>query len=126
MKTKNFFNILTISSLLLFITFSLFSCSKDDDKVNENDFSLIGTWKYTFDGPGDYVLLTFNVDGTGKSVEFDNGKIDGDESFMYSYVENILTVYYEDGDKETVIINWKDKNKFITSWYDQVDTWIRQ
>lgn len=125
MKTNRFWNLFTILSLVLCTTFVLFSCGKDDDS-NENDFSLIGTWKYTFEGPSDYVLLTFNVDGTGKSVEFDNGKIDGDESFKYSYAESILTVYYEDGDKETVMINWKDNNKFITSWYDQVDTWIRQ
>lgn len=107
---------------------SFYSCIKDpsDDVPNKNEYNVVGTWKYTFGSSSDYVLLTFNVNGTGRSVEFDDGEIDGDKSFRYSYAEDILTVFYDNGRKETVIINWKSTNKFITSWYDQVDTWIRQ
>lgn len=43
MKTKSFWNLFTILSLGLCIAFVLFSCSKDDDNVNRNNFSLIGT-----------------------------------------------------------------------------------
>lgn len=111
--------------LVLSTAFAFSSC-KDDDEEDKAGYSIIGTWKYTFYGPNDYVLLTFNADGTGRSVEFDDGEIDGDKSFLYSYTENILTVYYEKGYKEVVMIKWQNKNKFITSWYDAVDTWIRQ
>ena len=126
MKTKNLQSAFILLTFALFTTFSLFSCSDDDEEKGNDEYSLIGTWKYTFDGPSDYVLLTFYLDGTGKSVEFDDGEIDGDDSFRFSYAENKLTVYWEDGYKETINISWKNKNKFTTSWYDEVDTWIRQ
>ena len=124
MKTKKIFSILVMLILSVTTMFVISSCSKDD--VSEDGYSIIGTWKYSFGSPSDYVLLTFNVNGTGRSVEFDDGEIDGDETFRYSYAENVLTVYYDDGYKETVLVNWQNKNKFLTSWYDQVDTWIRQ
>lgn len=121
MKTKN---LITILFLVLCTTFSLSSCSSDED--SENAYSIIGTWKYTFNGPNDYSLLTLNANGTGHYFELDNGEIDGDEDFRYSYSDNIMTIFYEDGERETVIINWKNRNMFVTSWLDDVDTWIRQ
>lgn len=128
MNTKKLFSMIIMLVLVFCSSLTISSCNKDDknEESTNKEYNLIGTWKYTFDSPSDYVLLTFNVDGTGKSVEFDDGEIDDDETFRYSYAENILTVYYEDGYKEKIIINWQSKNKFITSWYDSVDVWIRQ
>ena len=121
MKTKH---LITIAFLMLCTTF--LSCSSDEDSVNEDGYSIIGSWKCTFDGPNDYTLLTFNVNGTGHIFELDDGEIDSDEDFRYSYSNSILTIINEDGERETVIINWKNRNMFVTSWLDDVDTWIRQ
>lgn len=116
--------------VVIFGTVTFFSsCHKEKIEEIDDDaeYSIIGTWKYTFDSPSDYCLITFNLDGTGKSIEFDNGKLDGDETFKYSYSNNVLTVFWdEDGYKDVIDIKWQGKNKFITSWFDQVDIWIRQ
>lgn len=93
------------------------SCGDDDDTAdtNESNYSLIGTWKYDFSDPKEnyigYVLYTFDANGTGREFEYDDGEIDSDETFIYTYRDGILKItYLEDKYSDEYVIVWIDKN----------------
>ncbi len=85
-----------LTGLLMLLTLSLgfMACSDDDD--NDKN-SIVGTWKW--EGEGEYVIATFNADGTGVCEEFWEGGADR-YTFRYSYSNNMLTVL-EDGETYT-------------------------
>ncbi len=94
-KMKNLVSMLMIAGL---VSMMVFSCSKDDDKGNDEDNLLIGTWVSEFSGG--YSGYTFNANGTGKSFEIDyddDGKLHEDK-FRYSYDNLVITVVYDELD----------------------------
>lgn len=115
--------------VLVLSTVFAFSSCKDDDEDNKAGYSIVGTWKCTYNypdfGPGDYDLLTFNTDGTGRLIEFYDGEIDDDEFFTYSYTGNVIIMYCGD-EREVIMINWLSRNMFTERGDDYIATYVRQ
>ncbi len=109
------------------------SCGSDDDTDdptpnNNSTYSIIGTWKYIHENNSNYTLLTFYADGTVTNTEYHQGKISYEQINMYTYANNIVTLIDDDGDSESVIIHWQDKNKFFVKALDSdvIMVYIRQ
>lgn len=121
----------TFLSLLLLSVISLaFSaCNNDEPESNSKDF-LVGTWKYKFNSDG-YVLYTFNKDGSGKSVENDEGEIDvATFSYIHYPQENLIKVFFDDeGDTEIEYVTYdkiSDTRLIVYDFYDAVENWTKQ
>ena len=94
---KYLISLITIMMVAL-VSMSFVSCSDGDDDNGSSNSSIVGTWKYDFSEEEDgefyvgYQLFTFNADGTGRLVEYDDGKIDSDDVFTYTCYENVINV----------------------------------
>lgn len=110
--------------VMMLSTVTIISSCGGDDNDNDNSYSLIGTWKYTYDTG--YQLDTFYADGTYMHIEYYNGKVNYKETAKYTYENNIITISYSDGKEDIKIpIRWQNKDKFYAS-SDYDVTWIRQ
>ena len=105
MKSSKFLWMITS---FMFSTLIFVSCSKDDDKDDDNkqSSSLVGLWKVDNDyDPSTY--YEFNKDGSGRKFEL---SINSDGSLHQSYIQ---------------LFNWKDNNKKLSltrgEWQDFFD-----
>lgn len=119
------------STLLLMMTLCLgfIGCSDDDDNNPTESNPLVGVWKYSFGNPNkDYCLITFKADNTGNYFELDQGIVDANENFMYTYSDedNLITVFYENGHKENIRIQWINNNSIYTDFIDDGALFTRQ
>ena len=78
----------------------LFSCSKDE-KTNNNadnntEISIIGQWLLEYDGQNLYCLLTFREDGIVRYQEYDHGVWEKDETYRYTFSNNLMIWTYLD------------------------------
>lgn len=74
----------------------LTSCNKDDE-VNDS-ISIVGTWKYSWDGG--FLLVNFDKDGMLESQEYDDGILEPKEGYFYTYNNNILIIFDVNEDAE--------------------------
>ena len=115
---KKVFNYLLIVTLLIGTAVSFGSC-KDDDE-DEDGYSIVGTWKCSYDDG--YYLWTLNADGTYVWVDKDYGYEADTDYGTYTYKDGVLVVYMGD-EGEAWNLTWVDKNHFID---DDGDDWYRQ
>lgn len=89
----------------------------DDEPIDK--VSLIGTWRYNF-GTNNYVLLTFNQNGTVRYQEYDHGEWQSDDTYFYSYIGNILKFVTNSGnERETIeVIRLTDTELVLKDWPD--------
>ena len=88
--------------------------------------SLTGDWYMHFQsskGEG-YSILSFNSEGYGKYLEYDNssGKLDTtDEDFTYDYLSNgKLTIYWSKGGSETIeVTSYTSTELVLKAWPDK-------
>ena len=95
--------------LALFMGVCAFSACSDDNKEDEKNNELVGTWEairdwwedtdgnivnMNFTEAGTYIYI-FEADGTGSAIENDIDGIVEKISFSYTYENNILTITYE-------------------------------
>ena len=111
---KKIFNYILIVTLLIGTAVSFGSCKDDDeeDGKNGNGYSIVGTWKYA--SGTYYEIYVFNADGTFVATEGDTRfSTIGTDLGRYTYSNNKITFYYDDGEEEDVAtIQWIDKNHF--------------
>ena len=112
---KKIFNYLLIVTLLIGTAVSFGSCKDDDEDEKTGGYSIVGTWKYSSSSGTLYDIVVFNADGTYSWTEVDTQYQYSDtDSGRYTYSNNTITFYYEDGeDPDVETIQWVDKNHFI-------------
>ena len=109
---KKIFNYLLIVTLLIGTAVSFGSCKDDDEDEKTGGYCIVGTWKYS--SGTYYELLVFNADGTCILTEADTQyQLSATDRGTYTYSNNKITVYYEDGEEDVETIQWVDKNHFI-------------
>lgn len=84
--------------MALMLSFGFVSCSEDDE---EDDNPIVGTWIMQHQPNTDYDSYVFRRDGTGSMTIYRISS--GNNStypFTYSYGDNILSIVYNDGDRE--------------------------
>ena len=131
---KDLFKYLYTTLALLFISFSLASCSDDDDDVSAStDSALVGTWYQHYQGSYGYEDETYNTlksDGTGYSKERD--KTNGVwsewyiEEFKWEVKKGILKLTWTDDEYEDEVeyLNYKiEGNKLYIRDVDDDDYW---
>ena len=110
-------------------TVTTISCGSDDNPTptpqppTPSQKSLVGTWTYNFSSG--YCEMTFNADGTGSYFEFDHGQIESNHQFTYTYKDNIVTIYYDNGKKDESVITWQNDNIFKAN-FDEDETWVKK
>lgn len=111
--------------ILLLAGLSFVSCDKDDDEGNGNSggtSALVGTWRHEFSSG--YILVTFKSDGTGswKEIDYDSESFMDKFDYEYDKKEEVLTLWYEDGDTEEWYVSFESSN---TMYLDD-DKFIKQ
>lgn len=146
---KNTFNLLGWMLILLLASVSFVSCGEDDDKPTENnngytggsigngnDYgygggvtqnTLIGSWKYIWNGGGGYSLYTFNSDGTGSCLDVFNDYSTDNDSFTYQYSGSSLVISFsDDDDKDVITITFLSNDRIKADWGDNdIEIWDR-
>ena len=117
-------------AMMAFTCVGFASCGDDDDDTRKtiDDNVLIGTWVLNF-GEEDYCLLTFSENGKVRYREYDNGKWEEDETYNYTYSNNILRMTYSNGEeRETIeVISLSKTTLVLKDWPDGgVNTFVRQ
>ncbi|WP_044266488.1 hypothetical protein [Bacteroides timonensis] len=84
---------MAIVAVIMSVNFA--ACSDDDEEETPTN-PLIGTWYEEPDTNGNYMVSTYNADGTGSEKEYYQGKFEEPYSFTYSYDKNtsIVTLHY--------------------------------
>lgn len=103
------------------------SNNNNNNNATQKSF-IVGTWRYTFDTDG-YVLWTFNADGTGRYYEYDEGEIDGMETFTYVCDEENgrLKIYFSDGEYENVrFVKTSDTTITVYDLFDAIEHWVKE
>lgn len=80
--------------------------SCDPDPENNNEPTLVGTWRYDFSSG--YTLMHFNSNGTGWEQEIENGSIEATEYFEYTYStqnRTIVFIYFDDEEDIEIVNN---------------------
>ena len=123
---KNFFYWMTILMVAI-VSVNLVSCGDDDDDAPTPTTtpSIIGTWRFDYDGG--YELVTFKSNGKGTVREYhlwEGGLDDDEETFKYVFNPStmILTITYEDGDVSTCIVTTLTSETMVIDG----DTYVKQ
>lgn len=122
MKKKNLWCLLAVLMVTI-VSVSFVSCGDDDD---EDDITIVGTWKYDFSSG--YGLLTFNQNGTARYQEYDKGSWQIDESATYIYSNGSLVVTGYNGERVTIeVISLTKTTLILKDWPDGgANTFVRQ
>lgn len=104
--------------------------NNNDDDTEEA--SIVGTWKYVFDkndGKECYWMMILEANGNGYFFEED--WYDGiaeryAEKFTYKYKSPYLTIYYSDGYKDIVNVEFLNDDVIETDIDDECSIWKRQ
>ena len=116
MKSNKFCSIMMMLVLVLGTTIVFSSCSKDDEDGGE--YSIIGTWKMTYEDYDEYeehFEYIFYSNGTVVETCYIRGQ-QSDEEYEYEYLyENDRLTIIEDKYTYTVVVHWVNKNKFTIS-----------
>lgn len=107
-------NLLVYFIVAIVLGVSCTSCSDSDEQ--ESDVSgIVGTWK--MDDNGDYLIYTFNANGTGigKEIYQDDDYVDDVWNITYTYNEEtkVLKICEEDGDIDIYTVVVLNGNKLI-------------
>lgn len=107
-------NLLVYFIVAIVLGVSCTSCSDSDEQ--ESDVSgIVGTWK--MDDNGDYLIYTFNANGTGigKEIYLDDDYVDDVWNITYTYNEEtkVLKICEEDGDIDIYTVVVLNGNKLI-------------
>ena len=104
---------------------------KNEDKDEEP--TIIGTWKYSFNGPNGYSLITIKKDMTAIYSEWDGGRWEKkDMKLLYEYDEtnNIIHFYRQESGKkwrECQIIRLTYTSMTVLDFVDSGERiWTRQ
>ena len=107
--------------------------NNNDDNDDTEEVSIVGTWKYVFDkyeGKECYCLFILHKNGEGYIFEedwFDEEIAERyAEKISYEYDYPLLTVYYEEGDKEYIKIDFINEDIFESDWDGEECIWKRQ
>lgn len=76
------------------------ACGDDDDEQAAQGASIVGTWVLNELGSEETVALTFGADGSFTERYSYMGDVEVWYG-TYTYVNNVLTIYYSDGDIES-------------------------
>lgn len=90
----------TLLMVVLCVNFA--ACGDDDDDSSNNP--LIGTWQEV--SKDAYMVWTFKAGGTGTEQYYENGKLDGQYPFNYTYDSktSILIINYGESDDHGEIV----------------------
>lgn len=107
-------NLLVYFIVAIVLGVSCTSCSDSDEQ--ESDVSgIVGTWK--MDDNGDYLIYTFNANGTGigKEIYQDDDYVDDVWNITYTYNEEtkVLKICEEDGNIDIYTVVVLNGNKLI-------------
>ena len=95
---------------------------------NPNPNPLVGTWKHTFEDG--YDLITFYDNNRGTYSQYENGRWDAyNESFTYSYANNMLTLDFDNDDDHTAkVISLTSTTLELLGWdhANEVTIFIKQ
>jgi len=102
--------------LLVFVLFGALSCSSDDSKKEEEDFSIVGNWKYTAANTYGSELTLTNCEKTLSYIEIKEGN-------AVNVKKGVTDASNESGCKQTTstgtyVINELDK-ELIVSFYSE-------
>lgn len=115
---------LAIIMLAMLFTLSFSSCSKDDEK-QDNDLvsAFIGTWK-SIDSESEILYLKLNSDRTGKWLALYNGKVtDTYRIKRWDYKETTFFITRENGENESASFNFhEDKLQLGEVLYQKSNT----
>lgn len=107
--------------------------NNDDD--DDEEVSIVGTWKYVFDkydGKECYWMMILEANGNGYFFEEDWSWTEYDiaeryaEKFTYKYKSPYLTIYYSDGYKDIVNVEFLNDDVIETDIDDEGSIWKRQ
>lgn len=129
METNKFWSVLSMLVMVLCTAVLFSSCKKSSDSKDDpipSANKLVGKWKYSWE-PGCYVMLTFNADGSGNYFEIDDGKIDDDFDFYYTYDDDRSLLTIKEGrDEDKFILTWINNDSFKSDIADKGSIWKRQ
>lgn len=97
-------------------------------EISASAYSIIGKWKYIFDGENGYCILTFNANGSGTYYEYDinDSEVEWTENFAYTYNDDTDILHIiERGDEDDYTIRWVSPEVFITDIADHGSLWVR-
>lgn len=108
----------------------LSSCSNENENFASNDSFIVGSWEYVFDeSSGSYVLWTFKADGTGSYYEWDNGSVDGAETFTYvcdEENEKLVFFFMEEGKEIVRFSKISDTHMIVFDFFDSIENWVKR
>lgn len=127
-----FFKFLAFMLVMIASVCFFASCSDDEDdkKTSDNTTSsfIVGTWKYQFDING-YVMWTFKADGSGSYYEWDDGEIDGSDTFTYTLDEEHERIAFYFTNRHSEVVKYTKKSNTVITIYDFFDAleeWHKQ
>ncbi len=124
MKKKLFNWLYLLVAVVMCVGFA--SCSEEEGNKGtlDSNVSLVGTWEYTTGS--DFLIATFNADGTGTLTEYDNGNVDIDAFKWVLSKNDKLIITDENGDTEIYDLVIIDENKILCEMDGKNITWTRQ
>tara|TARA_R110002096_G_C14071958_1_gene675564 strand:- start:20 stop:445 length:426 start_codon:yes stop_codon:yes gene_type:complete len=120
----------------IFFGILILSCSSDDDNIEINESSIIGTWQlveiihsenqnYTLENCQLQTTITFNLNKTGKTNEYIldldlNDCFVMENNITYETNGNILTISYI-SDNLTNVVNYELEKNFLIYYFTNSD-----
>ena len=129
MKTKNYFwSLMTMIAVALATTFTMISCSNDDDNEpggNSTDQVLVGNWIVTGYQDGDWgddsqTIWNFYKDGTG---EFSISYQVNDKDFPLTELGDVSSYLVDGWLYVTNVWNWKQTDNKVELTYKRLRIW---
>lgn len=99
--------------------FTITSCTKDDNSSqnSSDEITIIGSWKYSWEDG--FVILTFDNDGYMRYYEYDNGVVQSDKYYQYTYSNSTLILKRDGHSDKVVPVETLSKEKLVLrDWPD--------